>query len=110
MEIVFSEFLDIERKNSLFIKFTLSEDGKELMEFVVSHLHTIGSKQREIIRFDCSSNERLHAHRFYLKGGQKQHLNIEISYDALDQCKESIRANWHVYLAKNFENITDKVI
>ncbi len=106
----FTEYLDRERRNILFVKFILSQDHAEVLGFVVSQLITLKGRKEEIVRFDGSFKERVNVHKFYLKPAEKQYLDNDISYETLELFKAHIRKNWHMYAAKYFERITGKVI
>ena len=102
-EYKFTEYLDKEKENILFVKFVLSKDSEGPEEFVVSQIATIKGQMQEIIRFDCSAKERMNVHRFYTMPPEKQYLDMGINYETLELAKAGIRQNWHVYRMKYFE-------
>ena len=96
-----SEFLNGEHKNKLFVRFVFSVDFKGIEEFAVIYLLIAEKKTFEVVRFDCSSLEKVHAHYFFLKKRkQKKILHREKSFKTLLELTQNIRKNWRVYRLK----------
>ena len=100
----FSEYLDHEKENKLFVKFVFSNDYKNISEFVVSQISIINGKPTEIIRFDCSLKERANVHRFYLNPPEKHYLMNNLSFDTVEIFMKRTRDNWREYRMKFIEN------
>ncbi len=103
-EFTFSEYLDKEQKNKLFVRFVYSEDFSKIDAFVVSQMAIMGEKPTEIIRFDASLKETTNVHRFYRKPPTKNYLNKEKTMDTLEDFIRDIMENWHDYRLKYKEN------
>ncbi|MFH1390777.1 MAG: hypothetical protein ABIH20_00515 [Candidatus Diapherotrites archaeon] len=104
LEHTFSEYLDKEMQNKLFVRFVFSEDFNKIDAFAVSLISTIREKPREIIRFDASIRERINVHKFYSKPIIKQYLNKEKCFKTLEEFIENIRENWIIYRLEYEEN------
>ncbi len=98
-----SEYLDSEKENKLFVRFVFSADFKEVEEFAVIYLTTIDGETFEVIRFDCSKHETLNVHQFFFKRPEKRYLNREKNFTTLQEFIENIRKNWRVYRTKFLE-------
>lgn len=100
----FSEYLDKEMNNKLFVKFVFSDDFKEVEAFAVSQISIIGEKPVEIIRFDATAKEKTNVHKFYLKPPEKQYLNKEKNFETLEEFMKRIKNNWRMYRSRYEEN------
>lgn len=98
-----SEYLDSEKENKLFVRFVFSADFKEVEEFAVIYLTTIEEETFEVICFDCSEHETVNAHQFFSKHSEKRYLNRERNFDTLQEFIENIRKNWRTYRAQFME-------
>jgi hypothetical protein len=98
-----SEYLDSEKENKLFVRFVFSPDFKEVEEFAVIYLTTIEGETFEVIRFDCSGRETVNVHQFFSRQPEKHYLNREKNFATLQEFIENIRKNWHIYKAKFLE-------
>jgi len=96
-EISWSEFLDAKKEEIIFARLVFSPDFKQIDEFAVIYLSTINCKAMEIIRFDCSKDEKIHVHEFYKKPPQKRYLNREKSFETIEEFFELIKRNWPSY-------------
>jgi len=105
-EHTFSEYLDEEMQNKLFVKFVFSEDFREIEAFAVSLISIIEEKPREIIRFDASIRENANVHKFYNKPPIKQYLNKQKSFETLEEFIKNIRKKWLEYRLKYEKNYT----
>ncbi|MFH1256849.1 MAG: hypothetical protein V1494_06185 [Candidatus Diapherotrites archaeon] len=98
-----SEYLDKEKENKLFVRFVFSPDFKEVEEFAVIYLTTVGDEICEVIRFDCSEREAVNVHQFFHKPPKKIYLKREKCYETLEEFMEDIRKKWAVYRSKFLE-------
>ena len=98
-----SEFLDEEKENLVFVKFVFSGDFSEIKEFVISFISIIKEEPKEIIRFDCGEKEPVHVHRFYSKKQAKRFLKKEKSFETLQGFIKDVRKNWRQYRSKYAE-------
>lgn len=98
-----SEYLDKEKENKLFIRFVFTPDFKQVEEFAVIYLTLLDEKEEEIIRYDCSRREAVHVHKFFQKPLKKTHLSRDKNFDTLQEFIKDIRENWMIYRAKFFE-------
>lgn len=94
-----SEYLDAEKKNKLFVRYVFTQDFKELEEFAVSFLLVKNDEDySEIIRYDCSIDEEVHVHKFFHNPPLKKYLQKDKSFTTLMELSEDIRKNWRPYL------------
>jgi len=100
-----SEFLDREGQNTLFVKYLFSEDFKGVQEFAVIYLIAISGKINEVVKYDCSEKEATHVHRFYKGKKEKRYLEREKSFETLKEFVQDIRGNWRLYRAKFLEGM-----
>ncbi|PIU21041.1 MAG: hypothetical protein COT15_04410 [Candidatus Diapherotrites archaeon CG08_land_8_20_14_0_20_34_12] len=98
-----SEYLDKEMKNKLFVRFVFDPNFKEVEEFAVIYLMIIDNKPCEVIRYDCNKNEAVNVHYFYHKNPEKRYLDKEKSFSTLEEFIEDIKKNWRNYQIKYFE-------
>jgi len=112
MERSFTEPLDRKNANTIICRFVLSEDYARLEAFSIPLLCMIATNRTEIIRFDCSSREKINVHRLYARPPTKQYLAGEKTFETLEEFAENIRRNWNRYLLSYMENydITENVI
>ncbi len=97
-EYSFSEYLDLDKKDAVFVRVVFSQDLAKIEAFAVSLIISVSESPVELARFDCSLRERLNVHRFYLKPPVKQYLDKETNFESLDYCLQNIKRNWAEYL------------
>jgi hypothetical protein len=102
-EISWSEFLDSEKEEIILARIVFSPGFKQVDEFAIIYLSTIKFKAREIIRFDCSKDEKIHVHEFYKKPPEKRYLNREKSFETIEEFFELIKKKWMIYKKKYLE-------
>lgn len=99
-----SEFLDKKKENIIHCRFVLSPDFKGIEEFAIIYVLTIGNRTRQIVRYDASGSEGVHAHQFYKKPPVKKYLNLEKNFDTVKELVKIIRENWVVFISEFQEN------
>lgn len=97
-----SEFLDAEGQNKIFVRIVLDKGLHGVEEFAVIFLSESGGQVHEIVRYDCGRDEAIHIHRFYVRPAEKTYLNREKSFATIDEFMETIRKNWRVCLSRFF--------
>jgi len=60
-----SYFLDNNKKDTLTIKYVISESGKKVTEFVIIYTTLIAEIPKEVIKYDVSNKEKMHTHYNY---------------------------------------------
>lgn len=95
-----SEYLDKGHENKLFIRFVFTADFHGIEEFAVVYLASVRGGMREVVRYNCSSDEAVHIHRFYRKPAEKAYLNREKCIGTLEEFADNIRENWRGYRSK----------
>jgi hypothetical protein len=100
----FSEFLDRGKAHKLYVKFVFSPDFEGVDEFSVCLIKMEFENYCEIIRYDCSRDEHLHAHHFYRKPPVKTTLGEPLSLETLEKCISDIMENWEKYSEKHFKS------
>jgi len=99
----FSEFLDKEKQNKLFVRLVFTPKGA-IEEFAVIYCAIIDNVPYEVVRYDCSARETIHVHHFFKKKRKrKRHLERERNYDTIEEFMETIKKNWHDYRMKFLE-------
>jgi hypothetical protein len=98
-----SEFLDLEKENLLFVRFSFSSDFSEVESLAVIYLALVGEQAFEVVRFDCSLGEAVHVHRFFGANEEKKYLARQKSFETLAEFVADIRANWRLYRAEFLE-------
>ncbi len=98
-----SEYLDEEKENKLFVRFVFGPNFTEVEEFAVIYLTTINEKGYEVIRYDCGKNEAVNVHQFFRKPPEKKYLKREGCFETLEEFIADIRRNWRIYRSKFFE-------
>jgi len=99
----FSEFLDEERLNKLFVRLVFTSKG-EIQEFAVIYLIIIDDKPVEVVKYDCSDREAVHVHHVFKKRRKrKRQLDREKNYDTILEFMENIQKNWRDYRQKFLE-------
>ena len=93
-EVEFSYFLDEKKENMLIVKYLLSNDGEKVIEFVVIYTTIINGTPREIIKYDVSRKETLHAHYYYQKPTKKVFLQKEVSIETVIEIVDYLEKNW----------------
>ncbi len=98
-----SEFLDSEGQNILFVKYIFSEDFKEVREFAVIYLIAMEGEIKEVVKYDCSEKEGTHVHRHCKGKKEKRYMEREKSFETLKEFVQDIRENWRLYRARFLE-------
>ncbi|MFH1752024.1 MAG: hypothetical protein ABH821_03760 [archaeon] len=96
-----NEILD--SKNRIYSRYVFSIDFKRIEEFAIVYVSQIQGKTVEILRYDCSKEEGVHVHKFYLKPTRKRYLNKEKNFDTIIELTNHIRENWGIYWIKFLE-------
>lgn len=99
-EIEFSEFLDEEKENFIFVKIMFSENHSKIIELVIIYSTPINEKPVEIIKYDVSRKESLNVHYHYQKPPKKLFLNKEVNFETVEEIIDLIRKNWRKMLMK----------
>ena len=100
-----SEYLDSEKRNKLFVRYVFAPDYKSIAEFAVSYLIIENDDTySEILRYDCSEAESVHVHKFFCHPPLKKYLDKEKSFETLMEFADEIRKNWRIFLVQFSEN------
>src|SRR3989344_5185137 len=89
-----SEYLDRERENKLFVRFVFSSDFREVEEFAVVYLTAVDGKSYEVMRYDCTKYEAVNVHQFFHKQAEKKYLKREKTFETLEEFIADVRKNW----------------
>lgn len=89
-----SYFLDAGKENTITIKYLLSEDGREVIEFVIIYTTLINGEPKEVIKYDISKKEALNVHYYYQKPGRKTYINKPVSFETMWEFARRIETNW----------------
>lgn len=98
-----SEYLDEEKENKLFVRFVFTPDFREVEEFAVVYITIQDERHLEVVRYDCSGDEAVNVHQFFYKPAKKRYLDREKNFDTLQGFVEDARKNWRLYRARFFE-------
>jgi hypothetical protein len=98
-----SEFLDTDGANKLFIRLVFAPNFKDIEEFALIYVTIIGGVCFEVIRYDCNNREAVHVHNFSKKPPEKRRVEKEASVEAMREIAEEIRKNWRLHLSKFLE-------
>lgn len=102
-QVSWSEFLDAEGQNKLISRYVLAEDFGKIEEFALVYVTIIDGEAHEVIRYDCSSDETVHVHRFFRRPPEKTYLEKGKTLETMEELTKHIRANWRLYLARFLE-------
>lgn len=97
-----SEYLDKEKENKLFVRYVFSPDFLSVEEFAVIYLTVTGEEAKEVVRYDCCREEPVNVHKFFRKPPAKRYLTRDKSFDTVHEFMEDIRKNWRLYRARFF--------
>ena len=89
-----SSFLDNNQMDMLIVKYLISENGKEVIEFVAIYTTIIGESPKEVVKYDFSKKETLHSHHNYQKNQKKVFINKEVSIETIMEIVEYVEKNW----------------
>jgi len=92
--------LDGQKENMLLVRFVFSDDGFEIIEFVLIYLTKINEKFVEVVKYDFSQREKVHVHFFYPKNPRKVFLDLSPNIDTIFSLKEELELNWHKHLLR----------
>ena len=88
-----SSFLNNKQEDMLIVKYLISEDGKELIEFVVIYTTLVDKTPKEVVKYDFSKKEALHSHYNYQKNQKKVFINKEVSIETIMEIVEYVEKN-----------------
>lgn len=98
-----SYFLDSKKEYKLFLRFIYSEDFLSVDEFSISLVFLEFEKYYEIVRYDCSRGEALHAHYFHNSPPKKVYLADDVSIETMRKYALDIEENFGDYAKKHFK-------
>ena len=98
-----SYFLDDNKKDTLTIKYIISESEKKVIEFVIIYTTLIEEVPKEVIKYDVSQKERMHAHYGYHTPPKKVFMEREVSIETVLELVEYIEKNWRKMKLKFME-------
>ena len=98
-----SSFLDNDQEDMLIVKYLISEDGKDVIEFVVIYTTIIDESPKEVVKYDFSKKEALHSHYNYRKNQKKVFINKKVSIETIIDIVEYIEKNWRKMKMKFME-------
>lgn len=101
----YSEYLDAEKENKLFVRFVFNLDYSAVESFAVIYLTAVKEEFREVVRFDANSVDPVNIHQFYYKPPKKRYLNKPINWETIEELVDTIRKNWHSYRSEYRETI-----
>jgi len=90
-------------ENVLFLRYVFTKDYSGIEEFALVYSIAAGGRYFEVIRFDWSSDERAHVHRFYCNPPAKMYLEKEKSFETILGFYEDVRKNWRIYRMRFIE-------
>ena len=93
-------FLDSSMENEIYINFTYSQDFSFVIDFVLIYLTNVNGVFKEVVKFDCSQKELIHAHYFFKKYSWKDNLELLPTVDTLFSLKGNLVKDWQKYLVK----------
>jgi len=93
-------FLDEKLENEIYIKFEYSDDFSLVKEFVLIYLTCVEGTFKEVVKFDCSQKELIHAHYFFKKYSWKDDLELLPTIDTMFSLKDNLVKDWQKYLVK----------
>jgi len=92
--IEWSYFLGNEKKDTITIKYILSNDGRKVIEFVIIYTTLINEIPKEVIKYDVSKKEKMHTHYNYQNPPKKIFIEKDISIKTIIEIVEYIEKNW----------------
>ena len=99
----FSEYLDEEKNDKIFVRYVFKRDYSEIEEFAVIYLTIVDGKTQEVVRYDCAEDEAVHVHHFFYTPSKKRYLNKSKSFETLEYFIEMVKKHWLDYRSKFLE-------
>jgi len=80
----------------LVLSIDFDNKSRKLTSFCVLQIHSTGEETHKVILFDASHGV-VHTHKFYKNPGHREELDLNISKESFNWCKENILVNWKKY-------------
>jgi len=86
--------LDSAGDESLRVRIVYDEFSAKIFRFAVIYLTKTDDGFVEVVRFDASEKELIHAHKFYGAKEEKHRIEKELSFDSIQEIVEEIIIKW----------------
>ena len=90
----FSYFVDEGTGTAISVRFILSQDGKNVIEFVIRLTTLVDDEPKNIVMYDVSERETLNVHKYYQKPIEKHYINLEKSIETMNYIMDYLERNW----------------
>ena len=86
------------------VNYSYESDSGKLLDFAIIYLCKHDDKKFEIVRFDCSSREPFHVHKFFSSGKSKKiFIQKDNCFETVEWCIAELKDKWFKYKISYFE-------